>query len=431
MRILHLTPGTGNFYCGNCLRDNAVALALRQRGHDAHVIPLYLPFMTDGADADPHMPIFFGGLNCYLEQKVSLFRRWSPAWLDNLLTRPSLLRFVSRFSGMTSARELGEMTVSMLKGEEGRQARELDKLIDWLKDQGKPDVVCLSNGLIVGLARRIRSELNVPVTCALHGEDSFLDSLPEPYRSESWQLMSQRATDVTQFIVVSRYYDQVMRQRLGLAANRTTVIHNGIDLTGYAPAPQPPATPTIGFLARMHHGKGLTILTDAFIDLKKRGTVNGLRLSITGTKTTDDDPYITKLQHKLGAAGVAGDVEWHPNVSHDEKIRLLQSVTVLSTPATYGESFGLYVIEAMAAGVPVVQPRHAAFPELIEMTGGGVLCEPDDARSLAAALEPLLRDPSKARAMGMKGREAVLREFSIERMAEKTEVLLRSITPRA
>jgi glycosyltransferase involved in cell wall biosynthesis len=175
----------------------------------------------------------------------------------------------------------------------------------------------------------------------------------------------------------------------------------------------------------------LTILTDAFIDLKKRGTVNGLRLSITGTKTTDDDPYITKLQHKLGAAGVAGDVEWHPNVSHDEKIRLLQSVTVLSTPATYGESFGLYVIEAMAAGVPVVQPRHAAFPELIEMTGGGVLCEPDDARSLAAALEPLLRDPARAREMGLKGRQSVLREFSIERMAEKTEILLRSITPRA
>jgi glycosyltransferase involved in cell wall biosynthesis len=427
MRILHLTPGTGNFYCGNCLRDNAVALGLRKRGHDAHVIPLYLPFMTDGADADPHMPIFFSGINCYLEQKVSLFRRWSPSWFDRLLSRPALLRWASRFSGMTSARDLGEMTVSMLKGEEGRQARELDKLIGWLKEQGKPDVVCLSSGLIVGLARKIRAELNVPVTCVFHGEDTFLDSLPEPYRSDSWNLLTERSTDVTRFIVVSRYYDQVMRKRLGLTEDRTTVIHNGIDLSGYVPSTQLPAVPTIGYLARMHHGKGLTTLTDAFIELKKRGRVKGLRLSITGTKTTDDDAYIAKLQKKFQAAGVANDVEWHPNVSHEEKIRLLQSVNVLSTPATYGESFGLYVIEALAAGVPVVQPRHAAFPELIEITGGGVLCEPDDVTSLADALEPLLLNPDRARAMGLKGREVVLREFSIERMAEKTEALLSSL----
>jgi glycosyltransferase involved in cell wall biosynthesis len=427
MRILHLTPGTGNFYCGNCLRDNAVALGLRKRGHDAHVIPLYLPFMTDGAEADPHMPIFFSGINCYLEQKMSLFQRWSPAWLDRMLSRPGLLRWVSRFSGMTSARDLGEMTVSMLKGEEGRQARELDKLIGWLKEQGKPDVVCLSSGLIVGLARRIRAELDVPVTCVFHGEDTFLDSLPEPYRTESWRLLAERGADVSRFIVVSRYYDQVMRKRLGFGTDRTTVIHNGIDLTGYEPAAKPPAVPTIGYLARMHHGKGLTTLVDAFIELKKRGKVQHLRLSVTGTKTDDDNPYIAKLEKKLAAAGVAGDVSWNPNVSHEEKIRLLQGASVLSTPATYGESFGLYVIEAMAAGVPVVQPRHAAFPELIEITGGGLLCEPDDVKSLADTLEQLLLDPDRARAMGRKGREVVLREFSIDRMAEKTEALLASL----
>jgi glycosyltransferase involved in cell wall biosynthesis len=185
--------------------------------------------------------------------------------------------------------------------------------------------------------------------------------------------------------------------------------------------------PTIGYLARMHHGKGLTTLVDAFIELKKRGKVQHLRLSVTGTKTDDDNPYIAKLEKKLAAAGVAGDVSWNPNVSHEEKIRLLQGASVLSTPATYGESFGLYVIEAMAAGVPVVQPRHAAFHELIEITGGGLLCEPDDVKSLADTLEQLLLDPDRARAMGRKGREVVLREFSIDRMAEKTEALLASL----
>ena len=90
---------------------------------------------------------------------------------------------------------------------------------------------------------------------------------------------------------------------------------------------------------------------------------------------------------------------------------------MFSVPALYGEAFGLYVIEALAAGVPVVQPRTAAFPELIEATGGGVLCEPGDPQALAEAIEELLLDPARARALGEAGRRAVFEKFSAEAMA--------------
>ena len=60
MRILHLTPGTGSFHCGSCLRDNALVKALRARGHDAMMVPLYLPLVTDADDANPEQAVRVG-----------------------------------------------------------------------------------------------------------------------------------------------------------------------------------------------------------------------------------------------------------------------------------------------------------------------------------------------------------------------------------
>jgi glycosyltransferase involved in cell wall biosynthesis len=111
-------------------------------------------------------------------------------------------------------------------------------------------------------------------------------------------------------------------------------------------------------------------------------------------------------------------VEFHPNVDRAAKLAFLRSLSVFSVPARYGEAFGLYVLEAMAAGVPVVMPRVAAFPELIEATGGGVLCAADDPRALAEALEELLLDQPRVRALGEAGRCAVFARFSAEAMAQ-------------
>jgi glycosyltransferase involved in cell wall biosynthesis len=256
------------------------------------------------------------------------------------------------------------------------------------------------------------------VVCTLQGEDSFLDRLPEGDRQAAWQALAERSADIDAFIAVSQYYGGVMRERARLPAEKVHVVYNGILLDGYIPAPAPPDPPALGYLARLCPPKGLATLVEAYILLRQRDRLPGLRLRIAGTMTAADTPFVERLQARLKAAGVTDDVQLLPNLSREEKIAFLQSLSALSVPATYGESFGLYMIEALAAGVPVVQPRHGAFPELIEATGGGVLCEPDDPQSLAEAVESLLQDQEAARAMGARGREAVQERFNVSRMAE-------------
>ena len=85
------------------------------------------------------------------------------------------------------------------------------------------------------------------------------------------------------------------------------------------------------------------------------------------------------------------------------KVRFLHGIDVLSVPTTYREPKGLYVLEALANGVPVVQPRHGSFPELIEATGGGLLVNPDDPHDLARALRQLFDDPGSPRRAGPQG----------------------------
>ncbi|MFN0125896.1 MAG: glycosyltransferase family 4 protein [Verrucomicrobiales bacterium] len=417
MKIAHLTAGTGNFHCGNCHRDNALVRALRAEGHDAYLVPLYLPLVLDEPAATPEAPLFAGGINMFLQQKVPLFRH-TPRWIDRAFDATGLLRFVSRFAGMTRARDLGEMTVETLRGTHSHQAKEWERLVEWLAPL-QPDVVALSNGLLAGLAEGIKKSLGCRVVCSLQGEDSFLDSLPEPHRTEAWRGLAATATHVDRFVGVSRYYAALMEGRMGLAPGTVEVVRNGVSLEGLPPASAPPEVPTIGYFARQCHGKGLHLLVEAFIMLKQRGNLPGLRLRVGGAKTAIDEEYVTSQEARLVAAGVRGDVEFHPNVPAEEKASFLQSLSVLSVPAIYGESFGLFVIEALACGVPVVEPEHAAFPELVHATGGGVLCAPDDPASLAAALEQLLLTPGLTRQLGERGRAAVEKDFTAARMARE------------
>jgi glycosyltransferase involved in cell wall biosynthesis len=428
MRIIQITSGTGSFHCGTCMRDNALVVELRKQGHDALMVPLYLPPVLDEATAG-EAPLFYGGINVYLQQKSGLFRH-TPRWLDRLLDGPGVLRAAASRASMTRPSDLGELTLSMLRGEEGRQVKELERLTEWLEAEGRPEVVCLSNALLIGLARRIKQQTGAAVACMMQGEDSYLDSLPEPERQQAWDLLSQRADDVDLFLPVSRYYGDLMRARAGIPADRMRVVYPGLRLEGFEPAPAAPEPPVLGYLARMCPVKGLETLVEAYVLLRAGGRMPHLKLRIAGARTAADEPFVERLRARLDAKGLAGDVEFLPNVDRDEKIAFLQSLSVLSVPATYGESFGLYLIEAMAAGVPVVQPRHAAFPEIIEETGGGVLCEPDDPQALAAAVEGLLLDPSLARSLGEKGCRAVRERFSVEQMARETLRAFAAVTRR-
>src|SRR5262249_13796334 len=126
MRILYLTGGAGQMYCGSCLRDNAVATELLARGQDVTLLPVYTPTLTDEANVSKDR-VFFGGISVYLEQFHPLFRK-TPRWLDRLWDSQKMLQLASHWSISTSPKMLGEMTVSMLKGQEGYQQKEIAKL---------------------------------------------------------------------------------------------------------------------------------------------------------------------------------------------------------------------------------------------------------------------------------------------------------------
>jgi glycosyltransferase involved in cell wall biosynthesis len=318
----------------------------------------------------------------------------------------------------------------MVRGEEGNQARELNELMVWLKNTERPDVVCLSNTLLLGLARRIKSELNVPLVCTLQGEDTFLDSLPESVRERTWQTLIARATEIDLFVAPSRYFGDLMQKRLQLDPERVRVVYNGINLEGYLPAVIPPTPPVLGYFSRMCQAKGLDTLVEAFIKLKARDQFKNLKLRVGGGMGPSDKIFVDNLKSILAKHKCLGDTEFCPNLDRAQKQSFLRSLTVMSTPALYGEAFGLYVIEALASGVPVVQPRHAAFPELIEATKGGLLCEPGNPTALADGIEQLLLDRQKARAMGEAGRNAVLQNFSVERMARDMVEVFQEVSQR-
>jgi glycosyltransferase involved in cell wall biosynthesis len=431
LRIVQITPGAGKMFCGACLRDNALVAALRRLGHSALLTPLYLPLTLDEADESAGAPVFYGGINVFLEQHSAWFRH-CPEWLRHLLAAPSLLRLAAGPATRTRPEHLGPITLSMLRGEEGNQSRELDELIRWLRRE-KPEVICLSNALLIGLTRRLRSELRVPVICTLQGEDWFLDSLPPGARELAWQTVAERAAEADLFIAPSRYFADLMRQRLQLPEDRMRVVFNGINLEGFSSEPpsalsaaasaeaeiRHPPFPTLGYFARLCREKGLEKLVAAFLLLKKRDRVKNLKLRAGGSCGPADQVVVEEMRRRLEKAGVAGDVDFMPNPSRAAKLDFLRSLSVFSVPATYNEAFGLYLIEALASGVPVVQPAHSAFPEIVQATGGGLLCDAQDLHALADAIESLLLDPARARALGESGRKAVAEKFSVETMARQ------------
>ena len=418
MNLVQITPGAGGMYCGNCFRDNALVAEWRRQGHETLMLPLYLPMTLDEPDQSASSPIFFGGINVYLQQQSSLFR-YTPDWLRHWLSSPRLLKWATGRAAKTRASELGELTLSMLRGEEGRQARELDELIAWLRGQPRPDAVFLSNALLLGMARRLGRELGCPIVCMLQGEDEFVDSLNAPFRDACWQEMSVRAREVDRFIAPSAYFGERMAQRLALTSTQLRVVPNGIQLEGYAsqshPAPTRSEPPVLGFFARMCPEKGLDRLIEAF--LMARSAVPQLRLKVGGGCGPGDEPFVEKLKTRLREAGALDAVEFHPNVDRAGKIRFLQSLSFFSVPAGYSEAFGLYLVEAMAAGVPVIQPDRCAFREIVERSGGGLVVE-DSTRALSDAFVRLVLNPEELRRLSVCAAEGARRAFSVEAMAK-------------
>lgn len=428
MRIAYIAAGAAGMYCGSCLHDNTLAAALLRLGHEVVLMPTYTPMRTDEAGVAINR-VFYGALNVYLQQKSGLFRH-SPRWFDRLLDRPGLLNWVSRFSASTDARELGRLTLSTLRGEQGLQAKELAKLIDWLKSEPRPEVIHLTNSMFLGMARRLRQELGVPIVVSLQGEDLFLDELIEPYRGEARAALAERAADADLFLAPSAYYAELMHERLRVPAKRIRVVPLGIRLDSYAAAPAPrpvDAAPTIGYLARVCPEKGLHLLIEAFERLAREPGRERLRLRVAGYLGPKDRPYFEKLAARITAAGLADRFEHVGEVDLAGKVSFLRSLDLLAVPTVYREPKGLFALEAMANGVPVVLPAHGSFPEMLAETGGGILCEPGSVDALAVALRGLLDDPARRAELGRKGREAVFARRGEEAMARATAAVFTEV----
>ncbi len=416
MRVCQISAGAGDsFYCENCLRDNALVREMYRSGLDVSIVPLYLPPVHEFDDDIQANPVFFGGINVFLQQKLGLFRK-TPRWLDKLFDSPRLLKWAASKAGMTRARDLGETTLSMLRGEEGRQVKELDRLVTFLElPENKPDIVCLSNSLLVGVAREIRRRLSVPVIVTLQDEDAFLDSLPDPYKTQAWETLRERIAEVQAIVTTCSYFADVMTRRLQLDPDRVHVIHNGIVTKGYEPPPSPPDPQAIGFLSPMIHGKGLDILVEAYGILRREMGHERLKLKLSGGMLAGQEGFLEDIKHQVHQAGWSDDIEIFERFDRPAKREFFRSLTVLSVPTRQPEASGLYILEGLACGVPSVQPNHGSFPEILELTGGGLLCKPNDPRSLAETIHELLTDESKRAHLASLGRQKVLSEFTMER----------------
>jgi glycosyltransferase involved in cell wall biosynthesis len=421
MRIAYIAAGAGGMLCGSCIRDNALVKALQDRGHDALLLPIYTPLRTDDENVASKR-VFYGAINVYLQQKLPWLRHL-PRPLHGLLDRPALLRRLAVSSSATDARELGELTLSMLQGEQGRQERELDDLVEWLADHFRPDVVHLTNAMLLGLAGRLREVLQVPVVCSLQGEDIFLDDLEPRYRERVLSVLAERASEVDALVATSAYYADHMAEYLGLERAVIDVARIGIHLEGHGPAPEslPSQARRIGYLARICPEKGLHELLAAFGEMVQRQPENDFELRAAGYLGGRDRQYFEQLTADTARQPWGDRFAYEGELDREAKVRFLQSLHVLSVPTTYKEPKGLFVLEALANGVPVVLPRHGAFPELVEATGGGLLVEPGSPQALATGLEQLLGDEDRRRELGERGREAVVREFGADRMAIETE----------
>jgi glycosyltransferase involved in cell wall biosynthesis len=422
MRLLYLTAGAAEMYCGSCLRDNALGGALKARGHDVVLAPLYTPTTTDEANnSSPH--VLFGGVSVYLEQHVPFFRH-TPAFLDRLWDSSAVLRLAAKRQIKVDPAVLGDMTVSMLKGLEGHQRKEIVKMLRWLEDLPRFDAISLPFTLLISLARPLTDAFGVPIACTLQGEDLFLENLQEPWKSQSLSLIRQHVDDVDVYVAVSDYYRGFMQDYFAIRPERMRTVRLGISLDGHAPRPSRTSPPyTIGYFARVAPEKGLHVLADAYRRLRAKPGVPETRLLAGGYVLDEHRGYLADVERQLAEAGLREHFTYAGAPDREGKIAVLQQMDVFSVPTTYVEPKGLFLLEAMANGVPVVQPAHGAFPEIIERTGGGVLVQPGNPEALADGLLHLLVNRERAATLGRTGAEGVRAHYTLDHMAAAAEAV--------
>ncbi len=417
-------------YCGSCLRDNAMATELIARGHDVLLLPVYTPTFTDEPNVSSDH-VVLGGISAYLEQYVPFFRK-TPTWLDRLWDSKTVLSLASRKSISTNPKMLGEMTVSVLKGEDGFQRKEIHKMIDWLKTEPPLDIINLPYSLLIGLAEPLKQALGRPVLCTLQGEDLFLEGLTEPYRTEALDLIRKQLQHVDLFLSVSEYYLEFMPRYLGIPREKIRVVPLGINPNGFELREPNRSGPfTVGFFARVAPEKGLHVLAEAYRMLRQSGDLPEGKLEVAGYMAADCKPYLSKIEASLRKAKLGDEFHYRGVLDRAEKIAFLRGLDVLSIPATYDEPKGVSLLEALACGVPLVQPRRGGFTEIVEKTGGGLLVKPDDPQALAEGILKIYRNKQLAAELSANGFRGVREHYTSAHMADKLLQAYESVLPVA
>lgn len=432
MRILQLTAGAANMYCGSCLRDNALATELLRMGHDVILLPLYTPTRTDEENVSMDR-VFFGGISVYLQQHSALFRH-TPWIVDRLWDSKYALKKAAQSTIPVNPKFLGEMTVSMLRGEDGNLRKELHKLVDWLAQEQRPDVIHLPYSLVVSLAKPLREALGRPICCSLQGEDIFIDGLPEPYRSRSIELIRENVPYVDRFLAVSDYYAEHMMRYIAVPEAKMEVVPLGIHFDGFRETPKTgrrEGPVRIGFLTRVAPEKGLHLLCEAYKRMRDRGAVPETRLDAAGYLAPEHQPYLDGIERQMREWGFGEEFRYHGVLDREQKIAFLEELDILSIPAIYDDPKGLSLLESMAAGTPVLVPRRGTYTEIVERTQGGPLLDSGkenvSVEHLAEALRELVSDDGLREMLGRKAFESVRVQYGARRMAEKAAGIYASL----
>lgn len=412
-------------FCGSCLHDNALAKALHKLGWDVSLVPLYTPIRTDEQDQSVDQ-VFFGGINVYLQQKIPLFRHL-PRFVDRFLDNPRLIRRVTSRAIEVDASKLGDLTLSVLQGSDGNHRKEVKRLVQWLGDSARPDLIVVTNMLVAGFAREWKRTHQAPVLVTLQGDDLFLSGLPREWREKCLAEIRRIDPAVAGYLVHSRAYADLMSEFLGLPREKMQITPLGIDTEDFQQLPPRPPTDgqfRIGYFARLAKEKGLHHLVDAFLALRQQPGCDHARLELAGWLSPEAKPFVESQFARLRQAGLESSFTYHGVLEREQKLAFLQRIDLLSVPTEQAEPKGLFVLEALAAGTPVVQPAIGAFPEMLEGSGAGILVPPANPQALAAAWQELLLSPERLRQMGQAGREYVFTQRSGPQMAASTAAVL-------
>jgi glycosyltransferase involved in cell wall biosynthesis len=420
-KVVFLTAGGAGMYCGSCMRDNTLVRHLAARGWNIELVPAYTPIRTDEEDVSADR-VFFGGINLYLLQTFPLLAHL-PGWVFRWLDSPSLIRRATANASIpVDARQLGEMTLATLNGEHGLLRKEHARFVDWLVKESRPSLLNLTNLLIGGSIPLLRRRLpDVPILVTLQGDDLFLGQLTEPWKSAVIARMRELAAQADGFLTFSHAYADLMAALLEVPRDRFHLVPLGIDAD--PPAPRDTGTdraPALGFFARLSPEKGFHHAVDAFLRLAQKPGMERTTFHFGGWLGARDRPFVEAQIQRLADGGLEGRFFHHGSPDRAGKSAFFRGIDLFSVPADFFEPKGLYVLEALAAGVPVIQPAHGAFPELLSACPAARLVPAHDPGALAEAWWEVLCSPDRGAAMGALGPAFIRDTASATRMAERT-----------